>query len=151
MFCRQFLYSWVLFGYFVCLFVFFSFLLPAFNGASSGRSVGRQLPRGPPLGVWFRLCRPAKPPGIKGWASVFFCLYSDFRCSVLTPVLHQRTPTECVNQGNHPLLPVCPQYVCSRVRHGLTCFIYNSVVLFSPVCVCICVCVRFICIFCAYV
>lgn len=101
-----------LFSLFVCLFSFyFIFRL------SSGRSEGLRPPRGPPLGVWFRLCRPAKPSVIRGWASIFLCLYSDFRCSVLTPVLHQCTPTECVNQGIHPRLPVCPQYVCCRVGH----------------------------------
>lgn len=131
MFCRQFLYPWVPFGYFLLVLLL---LTSGFQRCVFREECGVSAPEGgPPLGVWFRLCWPAKPPVIRGWASVFFCLYSDFRCSVLTPVLHQRTPTECVNQGIHPRLPVCPQCVCCRVGHVLTCFIYNSVVLFSSV------------------
>lgn len=74
---------------------------------------------------------------IRGWASVFFCLYSDFRCSVLTPVFISVHPLSVWPREVTPLPPGCPQYACCCVRHGLTCFIYNTVVLFSPVCVCV--------------
>lgn len=133
-----------------------SFSERAFKDTSSGRNVGDHSairgPRVPPLGFGFRLCRPDESP-LRGWASVFFCVYSDFfRCSVLTPVLFQNTSVECVSlcaQEHTPfnIVPACLPALSTSVVMSRTCFdrtlpvfIYNSIVFFSsPVCKCTCV------------
>lgn len=105
--------------------------------------------RVPPLGFWFRLCRPADSP-LRGWASVFFSLYSDFLVfSVLTstPVLLQNTSVECVSlcaQEHTPfnIVPACLPALSTSVLMSPTCFdrtlpvfIYNSIVSFFLLCV----------------
>lgn len=118
----------VILEFFGFLFVFFSlnlFGVSCFFWAGFQRHIFREecweitlqfkAPGGHLRGSGFRLCRPAHSPRM-GWASIFFCLYSDilflflflcfFRCSVLTPVLFQNTPVECVRlcvQGTHTL------------------------------------------------
>lgn len=122
----------------------------AFKDTSSGRSVGDHSairgPRVPPPGFGFRLCRPAESPLRGGLPSSSACTVI-FRCSVLTPVLFQNTSVECVSlcaQEHTPfnIVPACLPALSTSVVMSLTCFdrkllvfIYNSIVLFSRLCV----------------
>lgn len=135
MFCRQFLYpcGYIGFFFFRSFWVdFFFFSGRAFKDTSSGRNVEDHSairgPRAPPLGVGFRLRRPAKSPLKGGLLSSSACTVTCV-CSVSTPVLFQNTSVERVSscaqeRTTWNVVPAClpaPSVpLLSCLRHVLT-------------------------------